>query len=109
VLWMKIGCVRPTYQAGQPSFLLAPPLGIGYLEHRLCWTCIQNGFWKCANTWPAGQGDVVDRPHLGSVEPVFCATSFPRVKFSMAMPYFGHNDDMHGFWSIWYFSVIRCS
>jgi hypothetical protein len=61
VLWPKIGHVRPTCQAGRPcnfigrpSFLLAPPLGIGYLEHCLCWTRIQNGFWKCANTWLAG-------------------------------------------------------
>jgi hypothetical protein len=43
VLWLKIGHLRPNCQAGQPcnlvgrpSFLLAPPLGIGYLEHRLC-------------------------------------------------------------------------
>jgi hypothetical protein len=43
VLWPKIGCVRPTCQtgrpcnlAGWPSFLLALPLGIGYIEHRLC-------------------------------------------------------------------------
>jgi hypothetical protein len=61
MLWPKIGRVRsicqagqPCNLAGQPSFLLAPPLGIGYLEHRLCWTRRQNGFWKCANTWPAG-------------------------------------------------------
>jgi hypothetical protein len=52
---------------------------------------------------------LADRPHLGSVEPVLCATSFPHVILSMTMPYFGHNKDMHGFWSIWYFSVIRCS
>jgi hypothetical protein len=45
VLWMKIGHVRPTCQigqpcnlAGRPSFLLALPLGIEYLEHRLFWT-----------------------------------------------------------------------
>jgi hypothetical protein len=74
VLWQKIGHVRPTCQAGQPcnlagwpSFLLAPPLGIGYLEHRLCWIHRQNDFWKCANTWPVDQGDVAGRPHLGSV------------------------------------------
>jgi hypothetical protein len=53
VLWPMIGWVRPTCQAGrpcnlvgQPSFLLAPPLGIGYLEHCLCWTHRQNIFWK---------------------------------------------------------------
>jgi hypothetical protein len=41
VLWSKIGHVKPTCQAGRPcnlatqGFLLAPPLGIGYLEYRL--------------------------------------------------------------------------
>jgi hypothetical protein len=45
----------------------------------------------------------------GSVGLVLCATSFPRVVFSMTMTYFGHNEDTHGFWSIWCFSVIRCS
>jgi hypothetical protein len=108
VPWLKIGCVRPTCPASQPcnlakwpSFLLAPPLGIGYLEHHICWTHRQNGFWKCANTWPTGQGDVAGQPHLGSVEPVLCAKSFHHVIFSMTMLYFEHNEDMHGFWSIW--------
>jgi hypothetical protein len=42
VLWPKIGHVGPTCQAswpcnleGQPSFLLAPPLVVRYLEHHL--------------------------------------------------------------------------
>jgi hypothetical protein len=116
VLWLKIGHVRPTCQvgrpcnmAGRPSFLLALPLVIGYLEHRLCWIRRQNGFWKCANTWPTGHGDVAGRPHLGLVEPVLYVTSFPRVIFSVTMPYFGHNEDMDGFWSIWCFSIIQCS
>jgi hypothetical protein len=104
VLWPKIGHVRPTCQAGRPcnlvgrpSFLLAPLLGIGYLKHHLCWKRRQNDFWKCGNTWPAGQGDVAGQPHLGSVEPVLCATSFPRVIFFVTMPYFSHNEDMNGF------------
>jgi hypothetical protein len=61
VLWSKIGHMRPTCQAdrpcnlaGQQSFLLAHPLGIGYLEHRLFRTRRQNRFWKCANKWPTG-------------------------------------------------------
>jgi hypothetical protein len=29
-----------------------------------------------------------------------CATSSPRVILSVTMPYFGHIEDMHGFWSI---------
>jgi hypothetical protein len=66
-------------------------------------------FWKCTNTWPTGQGDVAGPPHLGSVEPVLCATSFSQFIFSVTMPYFGHNEDMHGFWSIWCFFIIRCS
>jgi hypothetical protein len=59
VLCPKIDRVRPTCQAsqpcnlaGRPCFLLAPPLGIRYLEHCLCWTHWQNGLWICANTWP---------------------------------------------------------
>jgi hypothetical protein len=100
---------RPCNLAGRPCFLLGPPLGIGYLEHHLCWTCRQNGFWKCPNRWPASQGDVADRPHLRSVEPMLCATSFPHVTLSVTMPYFRHNEDMNGLWSIWCFSVIRCS
>jgi hypothetical protein len=53
--------MRPTCQASRPcnlvkwpSFLLALPLSIGYLEHCLCWTRRQNSFWKCANTWAVG-------------------------------------------------------
>jgi hypothetical protein len=48
-------------------------------------------------------GDAAGRLHLGSVQPMLCATSFPRVILSVTMPYFGHNEDMHGFWSTWCF------
>jgi hypothetical protein len=116
VMWPKIRHVGPTCQAGwpcnlveRPSFLLAPLLGIGCLEHRLCCARRQNGFCRCANTWPPGQGDVASRPNHGSVEPMLCATAFPCVILSATMPYFGHNEDMHGVWSILCFSVIRCS
>jgi hypothetical protein len=91
-----------TWSGGQVSH-------IGYPSYRLTLTRGENSFWKCANTWPTGQGDVADRPHLGSVEPVLYVTSFSRVILSVTMPYFGHNEDMHGFWSIWCFSIIRCS
>jgi hypothetical protein len=70
---------------------------IGYSSYRLTLTCGENGIWKYANTWPADQGDVTGRPHLGSVDPVLCATSSPRVILSVTMPYFGHNEDLHGF------------
>jgi hypothetical protein len=40
---------------------------------------------------------VVGWPHLGSVEPVLCATSFSHVILFVTVPYFGHNEDMHGF------------
>jgi hypothetical protein len=112
VLWPKIGCVRSACQAGRPcnlvgrASLLALPLGIGYLEHHLYWPHRQNGFWKYTNTWLVGQGGVAGRPLLGSVEPVLCATSSLHVILSMTMPYFGHNEDMHGFWFIWCFSII---
>jgi hypothetical protein len=117
VLWLKIWHVRLTCQADQPcnlagwpSFLLAPPLGIGYPDHRLYWTCRQNIFSKCAtHDRPTDQGDMAGRQHLGSVEPVLCATSFSRVILSVTMPYFRHNEDMDGFLSISCCSVIRCS
>jgi hypothetical protein len=69
VLWPKFGHVGPTYWAGWPSFLLAPPLVIGYLEHRLSWTHRQNGFWKCANTWLAGHT-------LAQLSPCFMSRNF---------------------------------
>jgi hypothetical protein len=40
------------------------------------------------------------KPHFGSVGPGLCATSSPRVILSTTM---------HGFLSIWCFSIIRCS
>jgi hypothetical protein len=40
---------------------------------------------------------LADQPHFGSVGPGLCATSSPRVIFSVTMPYFGHIEDMHGF------------
>jgi hypothetical protein len=53
-----------------------------------------------ANTWSARQGGGVGRPHFGSVRSELCATSSPQVILSVTMPYFGHIEDMHGFWSI---------
>jgi hypothetical protein len=82
---------------------------IGYSSYQLTLASGEDGFWKCSNTWPPGQGDVADWSHLGSVEPVLYATSFPHVILSVNMPYFGHNEDMCGFWSIWCFSIVRCS
>jgi hypothetical protein len=70
---------------------------IGYSSYRLTLTRGGNGFWKCVNTWPAGQGDVAGQPDFGSVGPVLYAMSFPRVILPVTMPYFGHNEDMHGF------------
>jgi hypothetical protein len=89
--------------------MVAPTLGIGYLVHRPSLTHWQSRIWKGANTWPAVRGGGAGRPHFGSVEPEICITSPPRVIFSVTMPYFRHIEDMHGFWCIWYFSVIRCS
>jgi hypothetical protein len=82
---------------------------IGYSSYRLTLTCGKNGFWKCTNTWLANQSDLASQPHLVSVESVLYVTSFPRVILSVTMPYFGHNENMHGFWSMWCFSVIQCS
>jgi hypothetical protein len=99
----RLGVWDPLVRLAEwPSFLLAPPLGIGYLEHRLCWTRRQNGFFEMRQ-------HMTGWPHLGSVDPVLYTTSFPRVTFTVTMPYFGHNEDMHGVLSIWWFSIIRCS
>jgi hypothetical protein len=92
----------PARVAGHPSFMVASTLGIWYPVHRPSLTRWQSGIWKGANTWSAG-------PHFGSVGPGLCATSSPHVIFSMTMPYFRHIEDMNVFWSIWCFSVIRCS
>jgi hypothetical protein len=75
-------------------------LGIGYPMHRPSLTCWQSRNLNGANTWPTGQGGGVGRPHFASVGPGLSATPFPRVILSMTMPYFGHIEDMHGFWSI---------
>jgi hypothetical protein len=109
VLWAKLALVGPTCQPGRQSFVATPTLGIGYPMHRPFLTCLQSRIWKCTNTWPPGQGGGAGWPHIGSVGPRLCAISSPRVIFSVTMPYFGHIEDMHGFWSIWCFSVIPCS
>jgi hypothetical protein len=103
VLWLKVGLWGPNCQVGRParvvrqaSFLAAPTMGIGCSVHRPSLTCCQSGAWK-------------GRPHFGSIGPGLCATSPPRVIFSVTMPYFGHIEDMHGFWSIWCFSIIQYS
>jgi hypothetical protein len=77
--------------------------------HRPSLICWQSKVWKGANTWLADQGGGADRPHFSSVGPELCATSSPRIIFSVTMPYFWHIEDMHGFRSIWCFSIIRCS
>jgi hypothetical protein len=110
VLWPKIRRVGPTWQADRPcnfagrtSFLLAPPF-----PH---WILLLSTYF---DTWwervlEMCQHMVGRCPHLGSVELVLYATSFPHIILSVTMPYFRHNNDMHGFWSIWCFSIIRCS
>jgi hypothetical protein len=59
---------------------------IGYSSYRLTLIFGENSFWKCANTWLAGQRDVAGRPHLGSVESALYAMSFPRVILFVTMP-----------------------
>jgi hypothetical protein len=116
VLWPKVGLGGPTCQAsrparvaGQPSLLAALTLGIGCPVHRPSLTHWQRGVWKGTNTWPAGQGGGAFWPHFGLVGPGLCATSFPHVIFSVTMPCLGHIEDVHRFWSIWWFSIIWCS
>jgi hypothetical protein len=42
----------------------------------------------------------VGRPQFGSVGPRLFAMSSTYVILFVTMSYFGHNEDMHGFWSI---------
>jgi hypothetical protein len=86
-----------------------PILGIGYPVHRPSLTCWQSRNWNGTNTWPANQGGGAGRPHFGLVGPRLCCMSSPHVILSVTMPYFRHIEDMHEFWSIWYFFVIQCS
>jgi hypothetical protein len=114
VLWPKLGLRGPIYQADRPArvvrrpiFVAALTLIIGYLMHRPSLTRWQSRIWKGANTWLAGQGGGAGWLHFGSVGPGLCATSSTCVTFSVTMPYFGHMEDMHGFWSIWCFSLFN--
>jgi hypothetical protein len=115
VLWPKVGlggasqASRPARVVWRPSFLAALTLGITDLLHRPPLTCVWNSFWKYAKLWPTSQGSGAGRPNFGLVGSELCAKSSPRVILSVTMSYFGHNEDMHGFWSIYCFSVIRCS
>jgi hypothetical protein len=95
--------------AGQPPNSASTDFGIGYPVHRPSLTRWQSRNWNGANTWPTSQEGGADWPHFGSVGPGLCATSFPHIILSVTTPYFGPIDDMHGFWSIWCFSIIRCS
>jgi hypothetical protein len=108
VLWLKVGlggltcqAGRPARVAGRPSFMATPTLGNGYPVHQSSLTRWQSGIWKGANTWPAG-------PTLALLGPGF-VPQHPLMSYSLWMRYFGHIENMHGFWSIWRFSVIRCS
>jgi hypothetical protein len=94
VLWPKVGLRGPTCQAAQPTRVARQPsllptltLGIGYPMHRPSLTCWQSVAGK-APTPSRPAMEVGGRPHFGSVGPGLCATSSPRVIFSVTMPYF---------------------
>jgi hypothetical protein len=64
------------------------------------------GHWiPCAPTFL----DMLAKQNLKMRQHLAGATSSSHVIFSVTMPYFGHIEDMHGFWSIWCFSVTRYS
>jgi hypothetical protein len=113
VLWPKIGHMGPlvspashaTWPDGQVSSL-HHPWALDTLSTASARHIGKTFFCKCGKTWLAGHGDVAARPHFGSIEPVLCATLFPHVVLSVTMPYCGHNEDIHGFWSIWCCSII---
>jgi hypothetical protein len=96
---------RPARVAGRWSFLAAPTLGSGCPVHWPSLTRWQSRDWKGTNTNTCP----TDQPHFSSVGPGLCATSSPRVIFSVTMPYFRYIEDMHGFWSIRCFPIIWCS
>jgi hypothetical protein len=77
VLWPKIGRLGPTCQAGRAAKF--PP-------------STTFGHWI---PWPAGH--VLAHLQKLSIGPVLCAMSFPRVILFVTMPYFEHNEDIHGF------------
>jgi hypothetical protein len=89
-----------TWPGGQP--LWQHQLShIAYPSCQLKLTHVEDGFWKDAKPWP------VVHP-LARLAPSFV----PRrllVSYCLWLSYFGYNEDMYGFWSIWYFSAIRCS
>jgi hypothetical protein len=109
-------CLGPNWGSGSPHFKPASHITwsgdqalwqhylchFGYPFCRLKLTHVEDRFWKGAKPWPS------DRLPFGSVRPWLCATSSPHVILSVTMSYFGHNEDMNGFWSIWCFSVVRC-
>jgi hypothetical protein len=75
----------------------------------LAWREVKVDFKNTTPPRPPGQGGGASRPHFGSARPGLCATSSLHVILSVMTPDFRHNEDMYGFWSIWYFSIIRCS
>jgi hypothetical protein len=100
---------RPyTWPASHPTWP-PPTLDIRYLVYWSSLTRWQSRNWNGANTWPASQGGGAGQPHFGLVGTRLCTTSSPCVILSVTIPYFGHIEDMHGFGSIWCFSIIRCS
>jgi hypothetical protein len=107
VPWPKFGIRRPTCLAGRPlnlagrpSFVVVPLSHIGYPSYQLKLTRVEDGFQKDAKPWSSSQGGGVGRPHCGSNGSRLCATSSPRVILSVTTLGFGHNEDMHEFWSI---------
>jgi hypothetical protein len=116
VHWLKVGLGGPLVRrASQLGWLggkvswLHQLWALDTLCTDLRWHIGKAKNLKRWHTWPAGQGGGADRSHFGSVGPGLCATSSPRVIFSVTMPYFGHIENIHGFWNIWCFSIIRCS
>jgi hypothetical protein len=56
VLWLKIGCMRPTCQAGGACLVTPLPFPHWILLLPTSLTRGENGFWKYARTWPVSQG-----------------------------------------------------
>jgi hypothetical protein len=95
----------------------SPPQAWGGLEHLDSWPTNVLGLHRlqasltsldtCMKQFSKILQTLAGWPHFGSVGLGLCATPSPHVVLSMTMSYFRHNEDMHGFWSIWCFSVVQ--
>jgi hypothetical protein len=86
--------VVPTCQASWPVSWLGGQVS---WPHRL-WAS-PTSLDTCMKRFSKIRQTLAGRPYFGSVGLGVCAMSSPHVILSVTMFYFGHNEDMYGFWS----------